>query len=196
MKQSRSILIGLLMLSVLAVGCSTIRLTGYWMDENYKGPAFKKFLVVSLAAKMENRIMLEDHFVEKMKKKGTVAVASYTVLPPDGTVNKDVIRTAVEDSDIDAVILGRLIDVEQHKNQNLPDVPVGGDGLYKGTTYEWYQPGRDYKVYKIQTTVWQVSTEKMIWKAEADVLDPQNIKKETGRLAAEIVKDLRRVKLL
>ena len=196
MKQSRTILIGLLLLSVVAAGCSTIRLTGYWMDETYKGPTLKKYLVVSLAAKMENRILLEDHFVEKKKKKGTVAVASYKILPPDGTVNKDVIRTAVEGSDIDAVIIGRLIDIEAHKNQNLPDVPVGGDALYRSTTYEWYQPGRDYKIYKIQTSVWQVSSEKMIWKAEVDVLDPQNIKKETGKLAAEIVKDLRRVKLL
>ncbi len=181
MKQLHSILIGLVFLSLLAVGCKTINLTDYWIDPDIRAPKFKKYLVVSLASKMANRMILEDTFVRKFKAKGTQAVASYKLLPPDGTVNKEVIREAVEGKGFDAVIIGRLVGVDVHKNVNLPDTPVGV-GLYGAQTYEWYQPGYDYETYKIQTSVWQVASEKMIWKCEVDVLDPQNVKKETGKL--------------
>jgi hypothetical protein len=182
-------------MSFLTMGCSTIRLTDYWMDPAFKGPTLQKYLVISLASKTGNRIILEDNFVRQIKKTGAAAVASYKILPPDGTVNKDVIRAAIEGQGFDAVIIGRLAGVDVHKNIILPETPVGA-GLYSANTYEWYQPGRDYNVYKVQTTVWQVSSEKMIWKCQYDVLDPKNIPKEGEDLAKKIIKELVKVKLL
>jgi hypothetical protein len=44
--------------------------------------------------------------------------------------------------------------------------------------------------------VWQVSSEKMIWKCQYDVLDPQNIPKEGEELAKKIIKELVKVNLL
>ncbi len=195
MKQLLVTLTGLLLVSLLATGCNIIRLTDYWMDPDFKGQSFSKYLVISLAGKTSKRIILEDSFVRELKKRDVHAVASYKILPPDGTVNKDVIREAIEGKGFDAVIVGRLVGIDVERNIILPEAPVGA-GLYHSSHYDWYQPGRDYDVYKIQTTVWQVSTEKMIWKCQYDVVDPKNIPRRGEEVAKEIVKQLAKVKLL
>jgi hypothetical protein len=195
MKQLFVSLTVLLLMSFLTMGCSTIRLTDYWMDETFKGPTFQKYLVISLASKTGNRIILEDNFVRQIKKTGAAAVASYKILPPDGTVNKELIREAVEGKGFDAVIIGRLVGIDVHKNVNLPDSPVGA-GLYGTQTYEWYQPGYDYPTYKIQTSIWQVASEKMVWECEIDVLNPKDILKESKKIADQIVKHLVKINFI
>ena len=196
MKKSHVTLTTLLLLSLLAVGCKTIFLKDSWKDPNYDGPTFSKYLVISLASATGNRIIIEDNFVRELKAKGANAVASYKVLPPDGTVNRDVIKAAIEGKDYDAVIIGRLTAVDVHKAAIIPQTAGAGVGLYDYTEYNWYQPGRDYNTYKVESTVWQVSSEKLVWKSEYDVLDPRNIPKETEKLAKEIVKQLRKFKLV
>jgi hypothetical protein len=148
-----------------------------------------------MASAAANRIILEDNFVRQLKAKGVEAVASYKILPPDGTINKELVREAIEGKGFDSVIIGRLIGIDVNKYQNTQDTPVGA-GLYGSTKYEWYQPGYDYNTYKIETTVWQVAGENMIMKCNYDVLDPQNIPRESEKLVEQIIKEMSKVKLI
>jgi hypothetical protein len=53
-----------------------------------------------------------------------------------------------------------------------------------------------YKYYNVETNVYHVSTEKLVWSAASQTVDPTDINKESKEFASKIVRSLKESNLI
>ena len=128
----KSVKIGHLLLLVgslfLLSACATTSMVDTWRDPNYKGKAFRNFLVVGITKDPGVRRVFEDIFTAELRNRGLQATASYTVTPPDQTVGKELLAEAVKKTGADAVVTTRVVNVQQQTSVTPAYVETYGTG--------------------------------------------------------------------
>lgn len=93
----------------MITGCATTEFTSEWRDQSFSGQP-RKLMVIGMAKKPVLRRVFEDEFVSQLKKAGTDAVASYTVMPAERLPEHRQIAVKMKELGADAVLITRLID--------------------------------------------------------------------------------------
>ena len=203
MKLSKALLWGFLILGFLSLhSCSSTKteLTAIWEDDTFEEPPFKKILVVGLAKKESVRRSFEEDFAKQLQKRGTEAISSAQVLPPDQKIEKEVIKSSIEGTGIDAVIVSRLLSVEDQD-----DIVPGETRLVPHTYYDHlyrhyvstYQEVEippsvlEQKVISIETNLYSVEFEKLVYSAVTETFDPATTDDVIQSLSRVVVEDLR-----
>jgi hypothetical protein len=189
----------MVVVAVLVAGCASTALTNSWVDPTYHGPAFKNILVVGWTDSPEVRQQFENIFVEALKTDGIAAVASYTVMPTI-TREAEAIAEARKLSDVDGVIITRVINV-QNTPAPTPMQPYGTAdmALYRNTTPT--NPNLPVgqgsaKEYVLGTDVYEVPTGKMVWWGQTTSFDTDSPNSIGMGTASRILGALRSAKLL
>src|SRR5262245_39473609 len=112
---------------LLFSACSSTTVVDQWQSPDFKGGPFKRMLVVGVSTQAAVRRIFEDEFVRQLRARGTDAVASYTLIPEDGQVDRARLERAVKEAGADGVIVTRVVKVEQ-KTQVVPGTPAPGFG--------------------------------------------------------------------
>lgn len=160
------------------VSCATTQVVNVWMDEGFKGKKISKALVIGVTPKEETRKLFEDTFSRKLKERGVDAVSSYTVLPRGSMPEKETVVAKVKEIGADSVLVTKLVDrktVRTYVPGQAYVAPTGPYYNYYGyyrTSYSYVQtPGYtiDDQVALVETNVYDVETEKLMWTAHAEV---------------------------
>ena len=173
MMKNRRLLSLLLIAAVsLFLSCATTRVTDVWKDDAYQGKAHK--IVVIMAAKTPDmRKMFEDRFVAELDKRGNDAIQSYKIIPTEQLPDKELAKTRIADIGADTVIFSRLVDsktVEAGMTGQVYRVPgpYYGWGTYYDTVFgTGYSYTGDVQVSYVETNVYDVKSEKLIWSAHS-----------------------------
>jgi hypothetical protein len=165
---------------------STTKIKTVWRDANYQGGHLKKILVIGVSKKPALRRLFEDEFVGQLKMKGAGAVASYTILPSEQMLNKEVIVSKIEGLEIDAVLITRLI--ERRKERQSVAAPRHRN--YYGHYNYSYNARRTFtnKYVTLESNIYETESENLIWSAVSDtwVIDPDD---ETIRSFIKVITD-------
>src|SRR5262245_48999438 len=105
-----------LCLIAAAVGiasCASTQLVNQWSNPAYTSAAFKNVLVIAVTKQSGIRRTFEDEFTAQLKAAGVKATPSYLYIPQDGPVGEAVLKQALKEAAADAVIITRLIRVQQ-----------------------------------------------------------------------------------
>jgi len=155
----------------------------------------------------QQRRIYEDAFVARLKADGVSGVAGYTLIEDikdykDGAILKDAVRK----SGTDGALIGRLISVKEKERIVPPSVyyePMYG---YRHGFYDYYgmshravySPGYTTidTVVKLETTVFSLSPEKMIWAGTTESFNPPSPLKIIEENADLIIKSMKTAKLL
>jgi len=155
----------------------------------------------------QQRRIYEDAFVTRLKADGISGVAGYTLIP-DAEDYKDgsIIRDAVRESGADSALIGTLISVKEKERQVPPSVyyePMYG---YRRGFYDYYgmshravySPGYTTidTVVELETTVFSLSPEKMIWAGTTESFNPPSPLKIIEENADIIIKSMKASNLL
>jgi hypothetical protein len=186
------------LLFLIIASCATTTLDSVWRDPNYQGGKLKKVLVIGVAKKQANRRLFEDKFVAQLKTYGTDAIASYTIIPSEEKLDKDTVETKIKTLGVGAVLVTRLVDIKKETDY----VPTTG---YPSRSYQndWYggysrryrsvnSPGyyAQYEVVKLETTIYDTQTEKLIWSALSDTVLEDSVKVAIESVIKAIIKSL------
>jgi len=180
-------------LSLLA-GCATVELADSWKDPAFAGPAARKVLVVGMAQSETNRRLFEDSFSQVLKASGVTAVPGYTLIPTGAAPGPDQVRDAVAKAGADAVIVTR---VERAETRVEVTPAYYQTGPYRAGVYGGYGASAtpamvtQYNVFRLETTLWQAKTEKVVWGGTSKVIDPQDVSKATAELAEVLIAKMR-----
>jgi hypothetical protein len=174
MIRSLSIPFGMFLLgAMLVTACTTTRLTSVWKDPAYEArPA--KVLVIGVAKNPQTRRLFEDEFVQQLKKRGTEAIASYTIFAENQQVDKDVIVAKVKELGTDSVLITRLVKKEKVKvyvpgTAYSPPPYYGTWPAYYGSAYSGgYTAVDEYAM--IETNLYEAANEKLVWSAASETL--------------------------
>ena len=133
------------------------------------------------------------------------AVASIGVAPNKEDLEKAAIRKKVQELGIKSVIVTRLLGVDKEKYYVPGEVYVPPYGYYRGfhgyydRAYGYaYSPGywAEYEIFRLETNLYEVATEKLIWSAASETVDPQSVETVVESLSEQIIADLTKRGLL
>jgi len=176
MKANRSFRQTLLALALLALGaCATTRPVHEWRSPGYTG-TIDSVLVIAAIDRSTQRRVYEDLFTETIGAHGAEAIPSYTLLTSGVEITRQQVEAAVRGRAIDAVLVTRLLGIEEVETYHPPTTQV-----YYRSYHSYYQhaltetsPGyyRRFKVLTIETTLYDTASGELIWSMQSEAIEP------------------------
>jgi hypothetical protein len=146
---------------------SSTVMTDTWKDKTYQGKP-QKIIVIMVARYPDTRNMFEDRFVGELSNRGNNAFQSYSVIPYEHLRDKELVKAKIKNSDADTVLISRLVDTKTIESYNpgmiyvVPDPYYDWWGYYAVVFADYGYTG-DVSVAYIETNIYDVKTEKLIW---------------------------------
>jgi hypothetical protein len=166
------------------IGCSKTpeftKLTGVWKFEPYYTVSPDKILVVGKLLNDSNRIPFEDYVVSELLIKNLKAVASYKALPSGKKISKEHVKLAAQVMGIKSVLVTRVVSVDQKEVTVKNSVSYD---LYATTMHGAVMMGpyleepydKIITIGRIETGLFDVESESLVWAAKSRMLDPESI---------------------
>ena len=170
--------IRILVLAVAALAlaaCASTRPAYEWRNEAFAGPV-ERILVIAAIKRSTQRRVYEDEFVDSLAARGGKAVAGYTLITSSADLTREQIERAVRGQDIDAVLVTRLLGVEEVE---VYEPPMRQD--YHRNYYRYYSfalteagPGyyRRYRVLTLETNLYDTASGELVWSMQSESVEP------------------------
>jgi len=166
-------------LALAACGATT-NLTGMWEEPGLAPGAFKKVLIIGLSENEGKRRAFESEMQKQFEAKGVQSVASVQYMPLNVEMNAETLKQYFGDMGIDAVLVSRLVGVDQ-KTEYSPGYTYAVPSGYYNGFYGYYNtswgvvssPGylSTYEVANIETNLYRVSDTKLVWSGVSETFD-------------------------
>ena len=194
-------------LSFLLSACSSTSLVNRWSDPEYKGPPLQKILVIGIIKDDIKRRSFEEEFASLITGNGRTGIASYTLLPDLKSADqKEEILAVVDKVGADGVMIVTLQGVSKEQRDVPPSVdyyPTPGMGMgmgygmygYYGMSHTAvYRPGYTVTdtVVRLDTKLFAVSSEKMIWAGKTESFNPSSSKSVVSELEKLVISDMKK----
>ncbi|MGH7927124.1 MAG: hypothetical protein ACREQV_04960, partial [Candidatus Binatia bacterium] len=190
---------------LMTSGCAAKRLISQWSNPVYRSSSlsFKRVLVVGATHQTSIRRNFEDEFTAQLKATGVSAVPSYRYIPENGKVAEPRLKEAVRKADADAVIITRILRVEEGTEVSPgyydPYPVLGLYGWYSSAWYgSFYTPPRVYRypVYFSETTLYDVAKDEVVWTGTIRTIDPENVNEAIDNYVETVVVALKEKNIL
>lgn len=180
----------------ILASCASTTLQSTWMDPQFRGGPFKRYLVVGLNARDGTaRRVLEDVVTAKLAAGGVDAMPAWRFLPGNGPADEAAFTAAVAKSGADGMLMVRLLGVETQTTYWPPMGPrFGWYGFYSG--WYGYADVTQSQIVVIETTLFDVRTQRVVWSATSQTLNPTSVHKDAPVFADVILAALRKDALL
>jgi hypothetical protein len=186
----------LMLLILLAGGCSTARVTNTWRDPNFTGPIqFKKTVALAIHPDGTVRRVAEDEIARQMGPER--GVAAYNVVTEDDRQDISKLKAKLQAAGIDGAVTMKLID-KRNESTYVPGSSYGsfydyyGGGMYMGS------PGYvvNDTIATVETRIYSVADGKLLWSATSETFNPSDIKTNIADIAKAVGEELRKEKLI
>ena len=192
----KKILFTLFFLSLLS--CTSTKIVSSWCEPNKQITInnLNKVLVVALFKSETTAHNAEDQMVGYLNGKG---IQSYNYFTASfDKKNEEVIRQKIKADGFDGAITMRLIDVDKEKIYNpseinyYPDVYRSFSGYYYSLWSYSKTPGyyTTTKKFIIETNVYSIKTDKIIWSSITETIDLDGVEKLTNEVAKVVYKQM------
>ena len=184
-----------LALGLLLTACATYSLTNVWREPSFQGPPVRKLLVLAMSSSDANRRIFEDGVSQALRAAGTEATPAYTLLADSGHIPGEKIKSALASSGAEAVLITRLLKVDQQ----VSVTPAGPSPMYGRGFYGWYGGAwggvpasiDTYNVLTLETTLWDMRTEKALWTATSEGTEVRDLNKAAADLSKVLIERLK-----
>ena len=169
--------------TLISCGPST-KIEKSWMEPGASvtpGPD-NKTLVIALVKDETSRRVIEDQLAKRI---GGSAVSSYTILTDP---SEEALKQKLTDGKFTHVLMMRLADVEKETSY-VPGTTTayyGGYGRYYGYGAGMYSTPGYYttdKNYFVESTVYTVNPDKLVWTGTTKTVNPSKIEKTVNDIA-------------
>jgi len=215
----KNYLLSVIVLAILFAACSGPQKTtskgseAVWVNkEKIQGKSFGNIFIIVMTADIEARVQLENDLAAVAVSKGYKAVKSYEAMPFDiknpKTPSKEEIVTKVKSSGCDAVFVSSVLKKEEgvRYTPGTTAYTVMPDYTYSGNYYGYYshwQPtvttpayySQD-KTYFMQSNLYDVASEEIMWSVQSKVFSPSNLKSFSKSYTSGLISQLQKEKLL
>ena len=180
-------------------GCGpSTKIVKTWQEPNatLQVSPSNKTLTVAMIKDETSRRIVEDQLVKLI---GPTAVASYTFMPADVLKNASMEKFAekLKEDKFNYVVLMRLGDVqkETHYTPGTTTAYYGGYGRYYGHAASFYSTPGYYstdKNYFVESTVYSVDPDKLLWTGTTKTVNPTKIEKTVNEIADVVMAKMRK----
>jgi len=152
---------------LLASCANTTVMNDVWKDKTYQGKP-QKIIVIMVAKSPDMRNLFEDRFAGELNVRGNDTFQSYSIIPMEQLRDKEMVKSKIRSSGADTVLISRLVDTKTIESYNpgmiyvVPGAYYGWSGYYDIVFADYGYTG-DIRVAYIETNIYDVKTEKLIW---------------------------------
>ncbi len=183
-------------LVLIAMGCSSSKITTSWKAENITPQKFNKVLVLGLIKENDRSMQekMENHFVGDLQQLGYNAVSSLQEFGPKvfDKMEETAAIAKLKNSGIDAVLTIVLLNKEKERQY----IPPNYFNRFWGYSYNWYQriyePG--YYVtstkYFWESNFYEMAAQKLLYSVQTKSFDPANAESLGHEYGRMIVKNM------
>ena len=191
------------MLSVLAAATACLApttLTAVWRDPAATGVKFKKVLAAAQTADQARRRAIEAYLAKRIAN----ATPSYEILSGEEVRNTDQAKAKVAAAGFDGAVIVRFVGTTQETTY-VPGTSSWGAAPYGSMYGYWgygygavYDPGymQTDTVVTLETNVYSVATEKLLWSSRSETISPSNIDNLMQSVVDATVKEMKKQKVL
>ncbi len=189
-----------ILIAVLFISCATTTITDNWKDETYLGSA-ENIAVIMVARTEYLRNMFEGRFASELRARGNRAIQSHKIVTLEELPDKELVKARIKNTEADTVLIARLVDskaIETYMPGAIHGVPIAHSywGTYYEIVYADYGYTSDIEVAYIETNLYDVRTEKLIWSARSKTERTQGEQKLINTFIDIIVKKLSSDKII
>jgi len=192
-------------LGLLLASCGTsTQMMERWMEPTYQPLQASKVVVIGVGENTRRVSIFEDIMGQKLASRKIDVVKGSAILPRD-SVDIETFKKIVHSTGAQLVIVSRLLGVE-NETSYVPGttsyVPApsyyGMYGYYYSSYAVMSTPGyyTSYKVYKVESNVYDVQLEKLVWSGESHTTDPQNMQDGVDSFSNTLIDELTRAKII
>ena len=175
-----------------------------WKNPNFAPTQrYQHVLALGLSDRTQVRADFEDVLAEQLAATGLNTIPGNTILlrPESTQMDLNYLRTQIRDNKIDAVVVSRLLKVENTVTY-IPGGPYMAPFPYYNTFYGYYgavypivyAPDylREDKKVRIETNVYVVTSGdgELVWTGITDTFNPSNVDKAIKKLVKLLVKQM------
>lgn len=179
----------LLASAFMTASCASTKMTKAWVYPEHGPLQYNNVMAMVLVQDSLVRRSGEDELVYQIRK--AKAVASYTLLRDDEMSDENLVRKAVTDSGVDAIIVMRPVYNEQEVRYVQGSYPVAYNSFYG--YYGWaypvvYSPGyyRNDRLVGVETNIYDTSDGKLVWSGLSQTTNPKDTRKLVGDTAKAV----------
>jgi hypothetical protein len=188
------------LIGLALAACSSTILRDSWKDPQFRGEPLRNVLVIGVARSPAHRRIFEDGFAQALRVRGTGGAASYPLLPEEGAIPNERIKEAVARARADGVLITRVLRVQRNV-QVTPGYLVPGYAYgfypYYHATWVAVPPTVDqYDVLTIESTLWDMRSERAVWSGTSESTEPKDVAALTGELAELLILRMKEDKVL
>ncbi len=194
---------GLATTATLACGCASTSYVSSWQAP-VDGPIQfdnKRVAAIVVSADESTRRAGETALAREISARGAQGVPSYTIIPGESAKDKDGAKKKLQEANVDGAVIMRVISSEQEISYS-PGTGWYGAYPYYGSFYGYwgygwgmaYDPGylRTDRVVMVETLVYSVVQDKLLWAGKSKTTNPSNIQKFISDLADGAAKEMRK----
>jgi len=185
--------------SIALFACSpSTQITKSWVEPGASVSAAPptKALVIAMVKDETSRRLIEDQLVARLNATG---VASYQLLTADmlKMANDEALNKMVVDGKFTHILLMRLAEVEKETSYVPGSSPVyyGSYGRYYGYGASAYSSPGYYqtdKNYFIESTVYSVEPNKLLWTGTTKTVNPSKLEKTVDAIADAVTVQMKK----
>jgi len=191
--------------ALLTLSCaSPMRMTDNWKSSTYKGPSYKKVMVVAMTRHAELRKPIEGELARQLRSRGVEATACHEVIPdPDKGSREELLRLGRERG-IEAYLvmqvlkLGSRVQSYPTPHGAYPSGPATGTDSMVNLSWFGADPGmvKRSEVATLDSRLYDGKSLDIVWRSTVDAVDPYGSDEQISRFAGMNVKALRAHRLI
>lgn len=189
----------LLLLAGIAACSSSTRILGSWKSPEIEAQHYRRVVVAALTDNVLARQEVENDLAAQLQMRGIQATRSMDLFPPSAAAKTqpdvNLLIERIKENGHDAILTAALVD-EQTETRYVP----GSMGYRPMTRFMWYGSFRGYytfwyptlydpgyytedKVYYLETNLYDVNTDRLVWSAQSRSHSPSSLRKAASKFA-------------
>ena len=191
--------------ALLLASCASTTLQSAWFDSSFKGPAFKRILVVGVTGNFTDRRVFDDAFAQMLNAAGVQGIPGYQYVDNATGADDAAFNAGVAMSGADAVLVVRLLAVDTRTQVTTTMVPAMGGSPFAGPFGGpfgnpgmspwgpvWYAVPdvRQYQVANVEATLFEALSHRPVWSATTQTFNPISVAQETPGFARLVIGQL------
>ncbi len=202
----KALIVVSILTALILTGCGTTRFVSTWKEPTAGSGSLagKKIATFVVNPESSTRRPAEDLLAAELSARGAMGVAGYTILPGDKVKDQDKAKAALEEAGFDCALVLRAVDVEE-ETRHVPGETWHSPVYYRSWGGYWrrgwttvYEPGytTTATVYTVETLLYGLADEKLIWAGRSETTDPGSVETFVSDYASAVDDELRKAGLL
>jgi len=188
-------------LSVLAASAcsksqSKTTIPATWRNPEFIGEPFGKLFVIGVGRNAAYRRLYEDHMVQALGAQGAMAEASWVAFPENDKLDPTKVLSAVSEGDFDAIVITRLLSVDEEM-EYVPGKPPTSSDLYMAGYDKAYavnsDPGHYARKtkYRVETALYSARDGIVVWLVRSETVNPDSVEEVIQSVSSSVAKKMK-----